>query len=153
LDGLTGKLLVTPASIIVKSQVQVDFIMKFNASLSATAGPVKLFTCSATDDPLQYLSVMQTAAASANSYSASLAMQGPQLGSLSSSPGVLHFTAVVGTGNNATGAVAETELLPGARDTHCNAPSSLQQFELATRHVHQTTSDDDQVMFSSTVTC
>uniref|UniRef100_A0A383VLH2 Sushi domain-containing protein n=1 Tax=Tetradesmus obliquus TaxID=3088 RepID=A0A383VLH2_TETOB len=56
---------------------------------------------------------MQPDAADGSTYSASLALQGPQLGSLSSSPGVLRFTAVVGAGNTATGAVARLDLLPG----------------------------------------
>ncbi|WIA40167.1 hypothetical protein OEZ86_013564 [Tetradesmus obliquus] len=56
---------------------------------------------------------MQPAAAGGSTYSASLALQGPQLGSLGSRPGVLRFTAVVGAENSTTGAVARLELLPG----------------------------------------
>jgi hypothetical protein len=111
---MSGYLSVSPASVIVMSAVKVDFTMKFNASLLATAGPSKLFTCSAAGDPLQYLSDMQLAAAGGSTYSASLALQGPQLGNLSSSPGVLRFTVLVGGNNRATGAVAQLKLPPGA---------------------------------------
>jgi hypothetical protein len=111
---VSGALSVTPTNIIAESEVQINFTMKFNSTLSAKAGPVKLFTCSAAGDPLQYLTDMLPAATAGSTYLASLALQGPQLGSLSSSPGVLRFTAVVGTSNKPTGAVARLELLPGA---------------------------------------
>jgi hypothetical protein len=87
--------------------------LKFSTILSATAGTVKLFTCSAAGDPQQYIADMQPKETGGSSYSASLALQGPQLGSLSSSLGLLHFTAVVGACNKPTGAVARLELLPG----------------------------------------
>lgn len=113
-EDLTGELSVTPASIIVKSEAQIKLTVKLNASLSAAAGAVKLYTCSAAGDPLQYLSDMQPTATGGSTYSASLALQGPHLGSLSSRPGVLRFTAVVGAENSRTGAVTRLELLPGA---------------------------------------
>ncbi|WIA42690.1 hypothetical protein OEZ86_008644 [Tetradesmus obliquus] len=65
---------------------------------------------------------MQPAAAGGSIYSASLALQGPQLSSLSSSPGVLHFTAVVGTGNRTTCAVARLEPLPGCASGPTDLP-------------------------------
>jgi hypothetical protein len=113
---LAGTLSVTPASAIVKSAVQIKFAMAFKASLPGISGPVKLFTASAVGAFLQYVTDLQAAAGS--SYVASLALQGSQLGSLSSSPGVLRFTAVVGAGNTATGAVAQLELLPGEFNNH-----------------------------------
>jgi hypothetical protein len=112
-EVVSGTLSIAPASIIVKSDAQISLAMKFNASLPAEAAPVKLFTCSAAGDPLQYITELQQTAADGNAYSASLALHGPQLGSLSSSPGVLRFTVVVGDGNRATGATAQLELLQG----------------------------------------
>jgi hypothetical protein len=90
--------------------------MKFTAALPVTAGTVKLFTCSAAGDPQQYLADIQAdSAASSSSISANLALQGHQLGSLSSSPRVLLFTVVVGDNANTgvTGATAQLEMLPG----------------------------------------
>ncbi|WIA20647.1 hypothetical protein OEZ85_005025 [Tetradesmus obliquus] len=121
-EVFSGVLSTNPTNVIVKSKAQILFTLQFNASLAAAAGPVKLFTCSAAGDPLQYLIDMEPTAPGGITYSASLALHGPQLGSLSSSPGVLRFTAVVGAGSRATGAVAQLELLPGCADGPAEAP-------------------------------
>jgi hypothetical protein len=113
LEAFSGKLAITPAEVIVKSAVQIKFTLKFNASLPAAAGAVKLFISSAVGSPLQDLADMQPAGTDDSTYAASLALQGPQLGSLSSRPGVLRFTAVLGARNTTTGALAQLELLPG----------------------------------------
>uniref|UniRef100_A0A383WDU4 Tyrosine-protein kinase ephrin type A/B receptor-like domain-containing protein n=1 Tax=Tetradesmus obliquus TaxID=3088 RepID=A0A383WDU4_TETOB len=121
-EDITGVLSIALSSVIVKSKAQIVFSMRFNASLSAAAGPVKLFSCSAAGDPLQLLTDMQLTASGGSSYSASLDLQGTPLGSVSSSPGVLHFTAVVGADNRATGATAKLQLLPGCADGPAATP-------------------------------
>jgi hypothetical protein len=73
---ITGQLSVSPASIIVKSNAQVTFTMKFTTALQVTAGTVKLFTCTAAGDPQQYLADMRGDSAS-SVCSTSLALQGP----------------------------------------------------------------------------
>jgi hypothetical protein len=98
----------------VKSAAQIIFTMKFHTALPVTAGTVKLYTCTAAGKPLQHLAEMYMQGDSAGSmYSASLALQDPEMSSISSKPGMLHFTVLLGAADAATGATAQLELLPG----------------------------------------
>jgi hypothetical protein len=111
--ALVGELSISPRSIMLSSEDLITFTATINAPLTAADGDVKLYTCNAAGTPLQYIANMQQQSnapppSSSSVYSVSLALQGPQLGSSSSSPGVRLFTVVLGVGNNATGVIARS---------------------------------------------
>jgi hypothetical protein len=97
----------------MKSEAQIVFTMKFNIALPEAAGAVKLFMSNAAGEPVQLLADMQPSGADSSAYTATLALQGLQLGSFSSRPGKLWFTVAVGTAAKGTGAVSLLEVLVG----------------------------------------
>jgi hypothetical protein len=116
--ALLSELSISPRSIMLSSKDLGEFTAIISAPLTGAAGEVKLFTCNAAGTPLRYVADMQQQSnaappSSSSVYAVSLALQGPQLGSLSSSPGVRLFTVVLGTDGNATGAMAQLELIAG----------------------------------------
>jgi hypothetical protein len=141
---LSGQLSIFPPLIMLGSKGLLNFTMNFITDLAAAAGDVKLFTSIAAGKPLEYIADMEqqstaTPPSSSSVYTVSLALQGPQLGSLSSSPGVRLFTVVVGNDSKATGATAQLELIAGMMrglliQTHYNKTYDNQIFHMLFTH-------------------
>uniref|UniRef100_A0A383V6H4 Sushi domain-containing protein n=1 Tax=Tetradesmus obliquus TaxID=3088 RepID=A0A383V6H4_TETOB len=136
-QNFTGQPSLSPANIIVNSDAAITFTMKFTTELPAAAGHVSLFSSTGHINPELHLKDMQqsvtrrshSAPAAAgvtsvsprgSSYTAIL--QGAALRNLSNSPGVLHFTAVLGADDQPTGITAELQLLTGCASAPTDAP-------------------------------
>lgn len=144
-QNFTGQPSLSPANIIVNSDAAITFTMKFTTELPAAAGHVSLFSSTGHINPELHLKDMQqsvtrrshSAPAAAgvtsvsprgSSYTAIL--QGAALRNLSNSPGVLHFTAVLGADDQPTGITAELQLLTGEQSRFWLFGICLQLFQL-----------------------